>query len=61
MDLRNVGNLPQHYTTSQLEDGGSMDPRNVGTENLLRLILQGDSKLLSVFPWPIIFKPERTK
>jgi hypothetical protein len=23
--------------------------------------LQGDSKLLSEFPWPIIFKPEATK
>jgi hypothetical protein len=24
-------------------------------------VVQGDSKLLSVFPWPIIFKPETTK
>jgi hypothetical protein len=23
--------------------------------------IQGDSKLLSGFPWPIIFKPETTK
>jgi hypothetical protein len=23
--------------------------------------IQGDSKLLSVFPWPISFKPEGTK
>jgi len=37
MDLRNVGILPQHYTSSQRrkprlhpEDGGSMDPRIVG-------------------------------
>jgi hypothetical protein len=24
-------------------------------------VIQDDSKLLSVFPWPIIFKPERIK
>jgi hypothetical protein len=26
-----------------------------------KLIIQGDSKLLSGFPWPVIFKPEITK
>jgi len=30
-----------------------------GTQTEFDEIVQGDSKLLSGFPWPIIFKPEK--
>jgi hypothetical protein len=35
--------------------------REWGVASVVQSVVQGDSKLLSGFPWPVIFKPETTK
>jgi hypothetical protein len=51
--VRNPSN-PECYTSSS-------EPCRVYLKFLVSFCIQSDSKLLSVFPWPVIFKPGKIK